>query len=287
VVVFSWDNLFPWELGTKGKALEHVAKFNRQFIDFFIAGNAAAREILLAKGVPADKVEVVPQFGIDPEKFFPFTSEKRHSSREELGVSRDEFAIGYVGKFMEEKGLFDLIEAVNILRSTSQRKVVLVMMGKGELEQAIRSTCSKVGRRLVLLPARRNDQVVAVMNALDVLVLPTYTKPPIKEQFGRVLIEAMGCGVPVIGSDSGDIPNVIGNAGLVFRERNHKELAECLRSCCDSESFRLELRERGLERALRKYTNEEIATQTMQIYERVSCPAASGSISEPFPSSLV
>ncbi len=173
---------------------------------------------------------------------------------------------------MEEKGLFDLIEAVNQLRATSQRKVILVMMGKGELEQVIRSMCARLGLRLVLLPARKNHQVVEVMNVLDVLVLPTHTKPPIKEQFGRVLIEAMACGIPVIGSDSGEIPNVIGNAGLVFRECDHEQLLQCLRLCCENEDFRLGLRERGLERVLKNYTNEKIADQTLQIYDRVIRP---------------
>jgi L-malate glycosyltransferase len=270
VVAFSWDNLFPRELVAKDEVLEHLAKFNRQFIDFFITGNRAAKEILLAKGTPADKVEVIPQFGIDPEMFFPFTTEKRQSSREELGISRDEFATGYVGKLMEEKGLFDLIEAVNQLRATSQRKLVLVMLGKGELELAIRSVCAQVGLRLVLLPARKNHQVVEVMNVLDVLVLPTHTKPPIKEQFGRVLIEAMACGTPVIGSDCGEIPNVIRDAGLVFHEGDVGQLSACLRLCCDNEPFRLDLGKRGLERVLKNFTNLEIARRTLQIYEHVA-----------------
>jgi glycosyltransferase involved in cell wall biosynthesis len=268
MVVFSWDNLHSWELGIKHKTLEHLAAFNRHRIDFFIMGNSAGREILLAKGVPSQLIEVIPQFGVDPETFFPLAYEQRQVCREQLGI-RGEFAVGYVGKLIEEKGLFDLIEALGQLRETSHGKIALLVMGKGELEQAIRSRCTYLGLKLVLLPARKNDEVAHVMNAMDVLVLPTYTRPPIKEQFGRVLIEAMACGVPVIGSDCGEIPNVIGDAGLVFPERRSKELAECL-ALCGNENFRLQLRARGLDRVLKNYTNEKIADRTLKIYQRVS-----------------
>lgn len=170
--------------------------------------------------------------------------------------------------------------AVDQLGKTSQGKITVLMMGKGELEQAIRSRCTRLGLKLVLLPARKNDEVAQVMNAMDALVLPTHTKPPIKEQFGRVLAEAMACGVPVIGSDCGEIPNVIGDAGLVFPERHSRELAGCLGLCCN-ESFRLQLRAQGLDRVLKNYTNEKIAERTLKIYERVShslLPSASSTV---------
>ena len=63
-----------------------------------------------------------------------------------------------------------------------------------------------------------STEVPAVLRALDVLVLPSLTTPSWKEQFGRVLQEAMACAIPVVGSDSGEIPHVIGDAGLVTPE---------------------------------------------------------------------
>jgi len=270
VVVFCWDNLYWWELGAKEKALERLAQLTRRHIDFFITGNSAGKQLLISRGVPSDKVEVIPQFGIDPELFFPLTTEKRELRREQLGILPGEFVIGYVGQLIEEKGLFDLVEAVTLLRADSQQQIALLMIGRGQLGQEVQSRCTQSGLKLILLPPRRNDQVAEVMNAMDVLVLPTYTKPPIKEQFGRVLIEAMACGVPVIGSTCGDIPNVIGAAGLVFPERQTRELAQCLR-LCSNESFRLQLRKRGLDRVLKSYTNQRVAEQTLKVYERVSC----------------
>lgn len=272
VIVFSWDNLLPEEQDIKGRALEHLARFNRRLVSFSIAGNRTAKEILLSKGVPHDRVEVIPQFGIDPEIFYPFTDERRHRVRQGLGISPDEFVIGYVGRFWEEKGLFDLIEAASRLRKSERRRIVLLMAGKGQLEQALLSECSERDLRLLILPPRKNDKVAEIINAMDVLVLPTHTQPPIKEQFGRVLIEAMACGTAVIGSDCGEIPNVIKDAGLVFHERDVSKLAECLRLCCNDERFRSGLRKQGLDHVLSNYTNERIAAQTLRIYERVARP---------------
>jgi glycosyltransferase involved in cell wall biosynthesis len=249
--------------------LERVARFNRQFADFFICGNADGKRILTEKGVPETKVEVLPQFGVDPDIFYPNSTDRRKSLRSELGISPGEFSVGFVGRFVEEKGLLDLVEAVGRLPAASQSSPVLVLTGKGPLEGAVRARCAQLGIKLIVLPARKNYEIAEIMNVLDVLVLPSQSRPFWKEQFGRVLIEAMACGTPVIGSDSGEIPNVIGDAGLIFHESDREQLAECLVLCCDNEGFRLGLRERGLERVLKNYTNEKIVKQTLQIYERV------------------
>ncbi len=70
------------------------------------------------------------------------------------------------------------------------------------------------------------------MNAIDVFVLPSRTTPRWKEQFGRVIIEAQACGTPVIGSDSGAIPEVVGKGGWIVPERDPPGLANALREQC-------------------------------------------------------
>ena len=66
---------------------------------------------------------------------------------------------------------------------------------------------------------------------MDVSVLPSLTRPNWKEQFGRTLAEAMSCETPVIGSDSGEIPHVIGDAGLIFKEGDAQALAGAYSAC--------------------------------------------------------
>ncbi len=105
---------------------------------------------------------------------------------------------------------------------------------------------------------------------LDVLALPSRTTPTWKEQFGRVLIEAMACGVPVVGSDSGEIPHVIGDAGLIFAEDDVAALRTHLQRLADDAVQRLHLGEMGRERVLARYTMARIAQETVAVYEQVA-----------------
>ena len=100
---------------------------------------------------------------------------------------------------------------------------------------------------------------------MDTLVLPSRTTPNWVEFFGRVLIEAMSCGVPVIGSDSGEIPKVIGTAGLVFPEEKTEILAQHLKAIYQDQSLRQQLIQRGLER-VHQFTWETIADNTFRTY---------------------
>jgi glycosyltransferase involved in cell wall biosynthesis len=254
--------------GFKGRLLEVLGAFNRHFIDFLTCANAAGREILLRHGVPPERVRVVPLAGVDVDHFQPYPSEQRQQCRDSIGLRPGEFAVGFVGRFVEEKGILDLVDALAAMVS-SGLPATLVVVGKGELESAIRQECAGRDVRLIVVPARRYQQVPEVMNTFDVLVLPSRTRPYWAEQFGRVLIEAMACGVPVIGSDSGDIPNVIADSGFIFPEGDARRLSELLARCCKDSALRADLSRRGMERVARTYSNESVARQTLAVYETV------------------
>ncbi|HXR65614.1 MAG TPA: glycosyltransferase family 4 protein, partial [Ktedonobacteraceae bacterium] len=89
------------------------------------------------------------------------------------------------------------------------------------------------------------------------------------EQFGRTLAEAMACETPVIGSDSGEIPYVIGDAGLVFPEGNAQELAARVRQLLNDPQLYATLATRGRQRVLDNYTQEQIARQTYEVYQEI------------------
>jgi glycosyltransferase involved in cell wall biosynthesis len=116
-----------------------------------------------------------------------------------------------------------------------------------------------------MLPA----QIAQQFHKIDVLVLPSRTTPVWKEQFGRVLAEAMACHVPVIGSNSGAIPEVIGDAGLIFPEGDVTALANCLRQLINSPDLRHDLAQRGYNRVITNYTQEHIALQTVAFYQQL------------------
>jgi glycosyltransferase involved in cell wall biosynthesis len=109
----------------------------------------------------------------------------------------------------------------------------------------------------------------AFFASMDVLTVPSRTTPTWKEQFGRVLVEAMACQTPVIGSDSGEIPHVIGDAGLIFAEGDAQALASLLLRLAGDPALRAELSRRGRARVLAYFTQERIAAATYQVYQQM------------------
>ena len=118
---------------------------------------------------------------------------------------------------------------------------------------------------IVHLPYVKNTEMYRYYPAMDALVLPSRTTDAWKEQFGRVLIEAMICGTPVLGSSSGEIPNVLGDAGLIFAERNPQKMAEALRQIMDDAALCSKLAAAGRTRVLDHFTWKSVARQTAAI----------------------
>lgn len=164
---------------------------------------------------------------------------------------RAPFRVGYAGRLIESKGLVDLLEAVRRLPAP----VELLLFGAGELRGALEGQ-EVPGSRVRVLDGFSHDEMAGAYAQLDVLVLPSRTTPTWKEQFGRVLIEAAWCGVPVIGSDSGEIPWVIGltGGGLVFPEGDVGELAARLQELRADPAERARLGESGREAVARLFT---------------------------------
>jgi glycosyltransferase involved in cell wall biosynthesis len=169
-----------------------------------------------------------------------------------------------------EKGLDTLIDAMEQLaRSSIPIPVRLIIIGDGPDRSRIAQYAAKLGNAVQLIAALPPQQIAQQLQQINGLVLPSRTTPVWKEQFGRVLIEAMACGVPVVGSDSGAIPEVMGNAGLIFPEGDASALANCLHRLMNSPELRAELAQRGLQRVQAHYTQERIAQQTVEFYRQV------------------
>jgi glycosyltransferase involved in cell wall biosynthesis len=112
----------------------------------------------------------------------------------------------------------------------------------------------------------------AFLRELDVLVVPSRTLPNWKEQFGRVLVEAMATEVVVIGSDSGEIPHVIGEAGLIFPEGDVPALRAHLQRLQTDYSLRRTLAVAGRQRAVAHFTQAQVAAQTVAAYRAILAP---------------
>ncbi len=251
---FTWQNIHrryppPFSL---------IERYNLRYADYAIAGNSEAVGVLRAKGYRGP-VRVIPQFGVDPDKFkVPNSS---------FAIRYSQFTIGYVGRLVEEKGIHILLRAVAGLDGEWQ----LRLLGSGPERPRLEKLAAELGiaEWVRFESPILSTQMPGYYPQLDVLVLPSLTRRNWKEQFGRVLIEAMACGVPVVGSDSGEIPHVIGEAGLVFPEGNERALRDRLSQLMADMALRDELARRGRERVLAHYTQAQVAAKTYQVYREL------------------
>lgn len=267
---FTWWNL-PYRLKFPVSALE---AYNLRSTHGLVVGNQDGADILRDRGYTAP-YRVMPQLGVDEALFRP---QPQPQLAESLPIPHDAFVVGYCGRFVAEKGLFTLCDALASLRSHPQPWVWL-LVGRGNLRDRIqaRADAGGIGDRLRWITDIPHDQVPHYLNLMDTLVLPsettdsfkTLTATGWKEQFGHVLIEAMACAVPVIGSDSGEIPNVIDQAGLVFPEGNASALADHLRLLMENPTRRQKLAEAGYQRAMTHYTNRALAKQLLSFYQEI------------------
>jgi glycosyltransferase involved in cell wall biosynthesis len=196
--------------------------------------------------------------------------------KQKLGINKGDFVIGYAGRLMKMKGLATLLKAFSLLiqhRASSIKHPVprLLIVGSGDYREEMLSLASQLGIRekMTLVDAVPAEDVPRYINCMDVLVLPSITTTGWVEFFGRVLVEAMVCQVPVIGSSSGEIPNVICDAGLIFQEGNEEDLKDKISTIIENSDLRHALALKGFERANSLFTWESIAADTYKTYRSI------------------
>lgn len=267
-IFFTWWNL-PY---TNKFPISLLEKYNLNNTDGLISGNQDGVDILRDHGYQ-NQATVLPQLGVDETLFTP---RKQPELANKLGLDNDKFTIGFVGRFVPEKGILTLIKSLAKIQDLSWQ---LLLLGRGELKAEIEQTAQKteIQDRLTIVESVPHDEVPRYINLMDTLVLPsettykfkTLTAAGWKEQFGHVLIEAMASQVSVIGSDSGEIPNVINDAGLVFPEGDIEALSHCLRQLIEKPHLNQELANKGYQRAMTKYTNHALAKEQLKFYQEL------------------
>jgi L-malate glycosyltransferase len=227
----------------------------------------AVDEVLINKGFQAETT--VCPLPFDPTRCRPYSPDQYPKT---LLKSDSEVLIGYAGRLVEQKGLRTLVEAVRRLPQNGWR---LVMIGDGpfarELDRLLQSM--KLSERVVRLGYVPHGEIPRYLAALDVLVLPSETQPNWKEQFGRVIVEALACGTPVVGSDSGEIPKLLSlsEGGIIFPERDVQALANALRQMIQNRRLREEFAGKGKSWALRYVSLNAVAEKMAATMDRATC----------------
>ena len=251
VVVFTWQNLaryppFPLSL---------LRSMTLRLASGWVAGNQQAAALLEAID-PHRALAVLPQLGTalpDPITNSPTAS----------GALR----IGFVGRLVREKGVYDLLDGFAAVAARCSLDFVGDGPERDGLAACVRTL--ELAGRVRFHGSVEHDKVAAIWQELDVLVLPSRSTKRWIEQFGHVLIEAMAHGVVVVGSDSGAIPEVIGDAGVVVPEGNPRAIAAALEKLATNPELLRELGQKGRQRVSDQFTDARVAERLRRFWNEV------------------
>ncbi len=223
--------------------------------DYALAGTDDAAAVLRRKGF-GGPLRTIPQFGTSAALFRPA----------ETAPSRP-FTIGFIGRVVPEKGVHILLRAAAQLAGEWRLRLI----GGGSSVDEMKALAGSLGidHRAAFVSQLPSTELPAEYQKIDVLVLPSLTRPNWKEQFGRVLVEAMASGVAVIGSDSGAIPAVAGGAGRIVPEGDVAALARALRELRDDAVLRGQMVKAGRARFQAHFTHDSIAEATVEVYREL------------------
>lgn len=255
--VFGWENM--------ARELPVPRQWIRQFVfnttQLIIPGNRDGEKIMRQWNY-AGQLEVMPQIGVDTE-LFP------HRPRE-LTKGKP-FIVGFMGRLVKQKGVDLIFSAVRKLREKGINNIQIMICGSGVEAESLQADASEKGIADLVQwhSGLSHNQVPEAMDMFDVLVLPSRTIPSWKEQFGHVLIEAMSLGIPAIGSDSGEIPNVIDEPALVFPEDDAEALADILEKVSTNPDWYAAISRKCIDRVDSLYSHERIAQRLITLWRDI------------------
>jgi len=202
--------------------------------------------------------------GVDVCRFRP-DAEARAAVRSRLGWNDTVPVVGFLGRFVPEKGLATMTRALDRAREPWRA----LFVGGGPMAGELAAFGSGRPDRVRVLTDVVHDDVPAHLNAMDLLCAPSETTSQWREQFGRMLIEAMACGVPVLASRSGEIPHVVDDAGVLVEERDAQQWSDAIDRLLANPELRRELAARGLARVHEQFAWPVVARAHLAFFEEL------------------
>ncbi|CDG65352.1 MAG: hypothetical protein PWQ15_295 [Methanobacterium sp.] len=224
-----------------------------------ITNSNATRKFCFDAGLDGDKIDVIP-FGVDTEFFRP------------LDVYKDEdiFQILSVGYLIERKGFEYLIKAMpDVLKEHKNARLKIV--GSGPLESKLKTLIYELGlgNEVKIVSNVSDEELLMTYNSADLFVLPSIVDSQGNtEGLGVVLLEAMACGLPVMGSNVGGIPDIIrdGDTGILFTEKDSSIIAEKINLVMENKSQMENIATNGIKEVKMKFSWDKIAKDYSRIY---------------------
>lgn len=239
-----------------------------EMIDHFIPWCNTIKKTMLLEGVPEEKITTI-YTGIDLNLFTP--EPKDTSLLKELEISPEEFTLLYVGKLTSWKGVHILPYAAKILVSKGYKGFCFVIAGRGAQLDNLKKVIAEAGvdKHFRFAGFTPYTDIKNIYNLADAFVCPSYPTMTWQEQFGMVLVEAMACGKPIIGSASGSIPEVMGDAGMTFIPGDFFELAEKIEFFMNNKNHIYRLGQKGRRRAEELFDARKNALKLYEVYRKV------------------
>lgn len=224
-----------------------------------IAISEHEKRVLIERGVSPDKISVIPN-GVDVEMLSSGDLQK-----DSEGAKR----LMYAGRIDDDqKGIDLLIEAfARLAQSTPGLELVLMGPDWNGSTTRLKKLASKidVGKKVHFTDYLKREEYLQNLRSADLFVLPSRFEP-----FGIVLLEAMSAGVPIVASNTGAIPEILGGGrfGLLFQSGNVSSLAHAIEAALfDKEGS--STRARDARESLKRFAWPKIASETLRIYEDV------------------
>ncbi len=249
------DKAYPWPLSAFERRVMQRA-------DGWIAFGHTIRETLDGRAAYRMKPAHVIAPGVDSSIFTP-DREAGSAIRQRCGWSDGAFVVGFVGRFVPEKGVDVLCDALRASKSDWRA----LFVGGGPLEPELRRFETEQRGRVRVVTSVPHADVPHWMNAMTILCAPSVTTAGWREQFGRMLIEAMACGVSVVASASGEIPHVVADAGILVREGDAVDLAAAIDRVLENAGLRRTLAAQGRERVHAHFSWPVVARQHLGFFE--------------------
>lgn len=221
--------------------------------DILVANSKDTMEITAPPDIPEEKKKIVYN-GIDTRQYHP-THEK--DIRSELGVEKYTLT---VCRLIKQKGLEYVVQALPEVEHDDYKHVVI---GRGPEKKNLEKQARELGveDKLHFTGFVPEEDMTDYYTQADAFVLPSLYEP-----FGIVLVEAMACETPVIATDAGGIPEVMGETGIPVPMRNSKRIAQGINRLLESPEEAEKMGKEGRKRAEEKFEWDKIAKDMEKVY---------------------
>jgi len=223
--------------------------------DKIVCVSKQVKEYLASRGVKKEKLQVI-YTGIDTKKFTPSI---KKDLKKELGIKG--VLIGVVAVLRAAKRHKDLLYAVKDLN------VKLAIIGDGPQKENLEKLIKDLNIQNKIFMLGHRDDVAEILPSLDIFVLPSS-----QEALGTSILEASACGVSVVASNVGGIPECVekNKSGLLFESQNVKDLREKLKILIENEKLRKEFGKYARKMIEEKFSVERMVKDTKNLYEELA-----------------